>query len=119
FLEAAPEVGPVVRDERVAAPLRRVEYDGAPLVGHEPGGGQPAPQAPAGPAVGLAVRPGLHDAATELPIGDVEALPVPVGVGCAPEPARTHDTPRLAERGHGVVDVLEHLHHAGRVVRAV
>ena len=81
LLERAPEVRPVVRDERVAAPLRRVEHDGAALLGHEAGGRQPAAQAPARPAVGLAVGPGLHDAAPELAVGDVEALRVPVGVG--------------------------------------
>ena len=90
LLEAAPEVRPVVRDERVAAPLRRVEHDDAAILGLEAGGGQPAAQAPARPAVGLAVGPGLHDAAAELAIGDVEALRVPVGVG------REHDAARAA-----------------------
>ena len=108
-----------MRDERVAAPLGRVEHDGAAILGHEARRAQPAAQAPARPAVGLAVRPGLHDAAPEGAIGDVEALRVPVRVCREHHAARPHHASGLAQRRDRIVDVLQHLDETGRVVRGV
>ena len=84
--------------------------------GHEAGRRQPAAQAPPGPAVGLVVGPGADDAATELAIGHVEPLGVPVGVGGEHDSPWAHDARGLSQCGNGVGDVLEHLHETGRVV---